>query len=42
MPVIIDATGTMFQSFRKYMSNILKSTKTAIPGTAHILKKVFT
>jgi hypothetical protein len=42
MPVIIDATGTILQSFRKYLSNILKSTKTAIPGTAHKLQKVLT
>jgi hypothetical protein len=42
MPVIIDATGTILQSFRKYLGNILKSTNTAIPGTAHILQKVLT
>jgi hypothetical protein len=40
MPVIIDANGTILQSFRKYLSNIMKSTKTFILGTAHILQKV--
>jgi hypothetical protein len=46
--VIIGATGTISKSFRKYLSNIpgnhevraLK--KTAILGTAHILRKVLT
>jgi len=45
-PVIIGATGTISKSFRKYMSNILgkhevkELQKTAILGTAHILRKV--
>jgi hypothetical protein len=48
IPVIIGATGTISKSFRKYVSNIpgkrdvgeLK--KTAILGTAHILREVLT
>ena len=46
IPVIIGATGTISKSFRKYVSNIpgkheLKELqKTAILGTAHILRKV--
>ena len=48
IPVIIGATGTVKQSesFRKYMSNIpgkhevKELQKTAILGTAHILRKV--
>jgi hypothetical protein len=46
--VIIGATGTISKSFRKYVSNIpgnheLKELqKTAILGTAHILRKVLT
>jgi hypothetical protein len=46
MPVIIGATGTILQSFRKYVSNIpgkhevKELQKTAILGTAHILRKV--
>jgi hypothetical protein len=45
MPVIIGATGTISKSFRKYVSNILgnhkvRVQKTAILGTAHILRKV--
>jgi hypothetical protein len=46
IPVIIGETGTISKSFRKYMSNIpgnhevKKLQKTAILGTAHILRKV--
>ena len=46
MTVIIGATGTMSKSFRKYVSNIpgkhevKELRKTAILGTAHILRKV--
>jgi hypothetical protein len=46
IPVIIGATGTICKSFRKYMSNIpgkhevKEFQKTAILGTAHILRKV--
>ena len=46
MPVIIEATGTISNSFIKYVSNILgkhevkKLQKTAMLGTAHILRKV--
>jgi hypothetical protein len=46
IPVIIGATGTISKSFRKYVSNIpgnhgvKKLQKTAILGTAHILRKV--
>jgi len=46
IPVIIGATGTISKSFRKYLSNIpgnhgvKKLHKTAILGTAHILRKV--
>jgi hypothetical protein len=48
IPVIIDATGTISKSFRKYVSNIPENyevkelQKTAILGTAHILRKVLT
>jgi hypothetical protein len=48
IPVIIGATGTISKSFRKYVSNIpgnhevKKPQKTAILGTAHILRKVLT
>ena len=48
IPVIIGATGTISKSFRKYVSNILgkhqvkELQKTAIMGTAHILRKVIT
>jgi hypothetical protein len=48
IPVIIGATGTISKSFRKYVSNIpgnhevKKLQKTAILGTAHILRKVLT
>jgi len=40
--VIIGATGTVSKSFRKYVSNIAgkELQKTAILGTAHILRKV--
>jgi len=46
IPVIIGATGTILKSFRKYVSNITgkhevkELQKTAILGTAHILRKV--
>ena len=46
MPVITGATGTVSKSFRKYVSNIpgkhevKELQKTAILGTAHILRKV--
>ena len=45
-PAIIRATGTISKSFRKYVSNIpgkhevKELQKTAILGTAHILRKV--
>jgi hypothetical protein len=45
-PVIIGATGTISKSFRKYVSTIpgnhdvKELQKTAILGTAHILRKV--
>ena len=49
IPVIIDATGTISKSFRKYVSNIPGNhevkelqKQTAILGTAHILRKVLT
>jgi hypothetical protein len=48
IPVIIGATGTISKSFRKYMSNIpgnhevKELQKTAILGTAHILRNVLT
>ena len=48
IPVIIRATGTTSKSFRKYISNIpgnhevKELQKTAILGTAHILRKVLT
>jgi hypothetical protein len=48
IPVIIGATGTISKSFRKYMSSIRGNNevkelqKTAILGTAHILRKVLT
>ena len=48
IPVIIGATGTISKSFRKYISNIpgnhevKELRKTAILGTAHILRKVLT
>ena len=46
IPVIIGATGTISKSFRKYVINIpgkhevKEQQKTAILGTAHILRKV--
>jgi len=46
IPVIIGATGTISESFRKYVSNISgnyevkKLQKTAILGAAHTLRKV--
>jgi hypothetical protein len=46
--VIIGATGTISKSFRKYVSRIpgnhevTELQKTAILGTAHILRKVLT
>jgi len=46
IPVIIGATGTISDSFRKYVSNIpgkhevKELQKTAILSTAHILRKV--
>jgi hypothetical protein len=46
IPVIIEATGTISKSFRKYVSNIpgnhevKELQKTAVLGTAHILRKV--
>jgi len=48
LPVIIGATATISKSFRKYVSNIpgnhkvKELQKTAILGTAHILRKVLT
>jgi hypothetical protein len=45
-PVIIEATGTISKSFRKYLSNIpgkhdiKELQKTAVLGTAHMLRKV--
>jgi hypothetical protein len=46
IPVITGATGTVSKSFRKYLSNVAgkhevkELQKTAILGTAHILRKV--
>jgi hypothetical protein len=46
IPVIIGANGTISKSFRKYVRNIPENhkakelQKTAILGTAHILRKV--
>jgi hypothetical protein len=46
IPVIAGANGTISKSFRKYVSNIpgnhevKQLQKTAILGTAHILRKV--
>jgi hypothetical protein len=48
IPVITGATGTISKSFRKYVSNmpgnheVRELQKTAILGTAHILRKVLT
>ena len=46
IPVIIGATGTISNTFRKYVRNIpgnhevKELQKTAILGTAHVLRKV--
>ena len=46
IPVVVGATGTISKSFRKYVSSIpgkrdvKELQKTAILGTAHILRKV--
>jgi len=46
IPVIIGATGTISKTFRKYVSyiqgnhEVKELHKTAILGTAHILRKV--
>jgi len=46
IPVITGATGTISKSFRKYVTNIpgkhevKEQQKTAILGTAHLLRKV--
>jgi len=46
IPVVIGANGTVSKPFRKYVSNIpgkhevKELQKTAILGTAHILRKV--
>ena len=45
IPVILGATGTTSKTFRKYVSNIpgnheVELQKTAILGTAHVLRKV--
>jgi Sec-independent protein translocase protein TatA len=48
IPVTIGATGTISKSFRKYVSSVpgnhevRQLQKTAILGTAHILRKVLT
>ena len=48
IPVIIGATGTISESFKKYVSNIpgnhevRELQKTVILGTAHIFRKVLT
>jgi hypothetical protein len=48
IPVIIGATGNISKSFRKYVSyipgnhEVKELQKTAILGTAHILRKVLT
>jgi hypothetical protein len=48
IPVIIVANGTISKSFRKYVSSIpgnhevRERQKTAILGTAHILRRVLT
>ena len=48
IPVIIRATGTISKSFRKYVSDIpgnhyiKELQKTAMLGTAHMLRKVLT
>jgi hypothetical protein len=48
IPLITGMTGTISKSFRKYVSKIpgnhdvMELQKTAILGTAHILRKVLT
>jgi hypothetical protein len=48
IPVTTGTTGTISKAFRKYVNNILghhevkELQKTAILGTAHILRKVLT
>jgi hypothetical protein len=48
IPVVTGATGNISKSFKKYVSNIpgnpdiKELQKTAILGTAHILRKVLT
>jgi len=48
IPVIIGETGTISKLFRKYVNNmpgnheVKELQKTAILGTAHILRKVLT
>jgi hypothetical protein len=48
IPIIIGANGTILNSFRKYVSNIpgnhkvKELQKTAILGTAHIIRNVVT
>jgi hypothetical protein len=48
IPVIIGATGTISKSFNKYVSSVpgnhevRELQKTAILGTAHVLRKVLT
>jgi len=48
IPVIIGATGTIWKSIIKYVSNtpgqheVKELQKTAILGTAHVLRKVLT
>ena len=48
IPVIIGSTGIISKSFRQYINNIpgihevKELKKTAILGTAHILRKVLT
>ena len=48
IPVMTGATGTISKSFRKYVSDIpgnhdvKELQKTAILGTAHVLRKVLT
>jgi len=45
IPIVIEATGIISKSFRKYVSNIpgkydvKELQKTAILGTAHLLRK---
>jgi hypothetical protein len=48
IPIITGTTGTISESYRKYVSNIPRKhevkelQKTAILGTAHILREVLT